>query len=289
MVRVGSETFAVPLAAVRKVLRVGRDAIESVGPGQRLRLDDLTVDLIRLDRLFGLTPDEPAPDEIAEPIPVILLRAAGRPLAVSVGALLGKAEIVIKALGPFLDGVGPFGGATISAEGRVILVLDPGRLVVAGRGGAPAAAAATLGRALAERLRGSSEAAPVRPILLVDDSVSVRKYVGHLLESAGFRVVTAGDGAEALERVEETAFAAVITDLEMPRINGFELIRALRRRPATQDVPVVVLTTRAGAKHLALARWLGIEHYLPKPVDEEAFVQLMAGLAGSATDQARPR
>jgi chemosensory pili system protein ChpA (sensor histidine kinase/response regulator) len=121
-------------------------------------------------------------------------------------------------------------------------------------------------------------------VLLVDDSVSVRKFVGHMLEKGGLRVVTASDGAEALERLAETAFQVVITDLEMPRVNGFELIQDLRRRPATRDVPVVVLTTRAGAKHLDLARWLGVDHYLAKPVEEEAFVRLITSLAGTAAD-----
>jgi chemosensory pili system protein ChpA (sensor histidine kinase/response regulator) len=280
MVEVGGATFAVPLGAVRKVLRIGRDRIEASGPAERLRLDDVTVDLVRLDRLFGLGPAEPGPD--AGPMLVVLLRAAGRPLAVSVHALAGKAEIVIKALGPLLDGVGPFGGATIGGDGRVVLVLDAVRLAEA----CYRAAAPPRGEAPEPPPPPTAPAGPVPPprgpILLVDDSVSVRRYVGQLLEQAGFSVVAAADGADALARVEETDFAAVITDLEMPRVNGFELIRALRRGAGTRDLPVVVLTTRAGAQHLGLARWLGVQHYLAKPVDEEGFVQLIGSLVGVA-------
>jgi len=114
-----------------------------------------------------------------------------------------------------------------------------------------------------------------RRILLVDDSISVRKFVGHMLERAGFAVVTAADGVEGLQVLEETPVDAVITDLEMPRLNGFELIQELRRRAATRDLPIVVLTTRVGAKHLNLARWLGVTDYVAKPVDEPAFVRLM--------------
>jgi CheY-like chemotaxis protein len=120
-----------------------------------------------------------------------------------------------------------------------------------------------------------------RRVLLVDDSISVRKFVGHMLERAGFRVLTANDGAEALQQLTETAVDVVVTDLEMPRVNGYELIEDLRRRAATRNVPVVVLTTRAGEKHVSLARRLGVQHYVSKPVDEHAFVRLIESLAGA--------
>ena len=111
--------------------------------------------------------------------------------------------------------------------------------------------------------------------MLVDDSVSVRRFVAQMLEKGGFEVVTATDGAEALERLIDTTVDIVITDLEMPRVNGYELIENLRHRASTQDVPVMVLTTRAGEKHWALARRLGVRHYVTKPVEEEAFVRLV--------------
>ena len=90
---------------------------------------------------------------------------------------------------------------------------------------------------------------------------------------------TAADGVEALSLLDEAPVDVVVTDLEMPRVNGFELIGDMRRRPETRGIPVVVLTTRAGEKHLALARRLGVEHYVTKPVDEQAFVALVRGLA----------
>ena len=128
-------------------------------------------------------------------------------------------------------------------------------------------------------MRPAAEAA--HRILLVDDSISVRKFVGHMLERAGFRVVTANDGAEALQHLTENRVHLVITDLEMPRVNGYELIEDLRRRPSTRDLPVVVLTTRAGEKHLSLAQRLGVRHYVSKPVDEQAFVRLVASLTAA--------
>jgi chemosensory pili system protein ChpA (sensor histidine kinase/response regulator) len=115
-------------------------------------------------------------------------------------------------------------------------------------------------------------------VLLVDDSISVRRFVGQMLEKAGFDVTTAADGAEAISRLGDAAFDVVVTDLEMPRVNGYELIDDLRRRPSTRALPVIVLTTRAGDKHVALARQLGVEHYVTKPVEEQTFVALVGSV-----------
>jgi chemosensory pili system protein ChpA (sensor histidine kinase/response regulator) len=277
MVRVGRETLALPLRAVQKVVTAGPEAIEWRDGAERLRVDDQLVPVVRLDRVLGLSAAA-----LAGRIPVVLLRTDGGGAAAVVDEIVGKQEHVVKSLGPFLEGLGPFAGAIVSAEGRVIFVLDPSRLTAAAEPSLPVRLPEP-DDAPAEVAMPPAATEPSH-VLLVDDSVSVRKFVGHMLEKGGLRVVTASDGAEALERLAETAFQVVITDLEMPRVNGFELIQDLRRRPATRDVPVVVLTTRAGAKHLDLARWLGVDHYLAKPVEEEAFVRLITSLAGTAAD-----
>ena len=278
MVRVGAEDLAIPLATVRVILTVSPEKIQSVGRAEMVRVEDQLIDLIRMDRLLGLPESE-----ARARIPVVVLRAGGKSLAVVVDELLGKEEIVIKSLGGFLEGVGPFAGATISGEGRVILLLDPMRLLDAGDGASNATGETTVdapGETVAAPPRRQPDAG--RRVLLVDDSISVRKFVGQMLERAGFRVTTANDGAEALQHLAETSVDAVITDLEMPRVNGYELIEGLRRRPSTRDVPVVILTTRAGEKHLSLARRLGVKHYVTKPVDEQAFVQLIDSLVSQS-------
>jgi chemosensory pili system protein ChpA (sensor histidine kinase/response regulator) len=121
-----------------------------------------------------------------------------------------------------------------------------------------------------------------RRVLLVDDSISVRKVVGAMLERGGFSVVTAGDGVEALEALGRGPVDVVVTDLEMPRLNGYELVEDLHRRPALRHVPIVMLTTRAGERHREVARRLGITQYVTKPVDEETFVRLIASVTGPA-------
>jgi chemosensory pili system protein ChpA (sensor histidine kinase/response regulator) len=270
MVRVGPETLAVPVPAVRAMIRVRPEEIAPTVGGESVVVDGQAMDVLRLGRILGL-----ASARSTGLLPVVALRTARKTVAVVVDELLGREEIVIKSLGAFLDGVGPFAGATVAGDGRVILLLDPPRLLDAV--GAPRL---TPGPAVDDhRPPVPTSGRPRRSVLLVDDSVSVRKFVGQMLDRAGFRVITANDGVEALDRLNtEPTVHAVVTDLEMPRLNGYELIRDLKRRSAMRDVPVVVLTTRAGDKHVALARQLGVEHYVTKPVDERAFVQLIESL-----------
>jgi chemosensory pili system protein ChpA (sensor histidine kinase/response regulator) len=265
LLRVGTEVLALPVSAVQRVLRVGPSDIRRVGGAETVMVEGELIDLVRLAEALGLgavsTPG---------PMPAVAVRAGRRAAALAVDELLGKDEVVVKSLGAFLDGCGPYAGATISGTGRVVLLLDPIRLV---QGGGHRAATGTTATTESRR--------PPR-VLLVDDSISIRKFVGQMLERAGFLVVTATDGAEARERLGEISVDAVITDLEMPRLNGYELVRDLRRRPATREVPVVVLTTRAGDKHVDLARQLGVTHYVTKPVDDSRLVRLLQALVAPA-------
>jgi chemosensory pili system protein ChpA (sensor histidine kinase/response regulator) len=269
LVRCGGETLAVPLSAVRQIVPRRPQDIRGTGAGEMVRVEGHLLDLHRLDRVLGLAAAVDAPPAL----PVLVVRSGGRSFAVAVDAIVGKEEIVIKPLGGLLADLPPFGGATITGEGRVILVLDPARLL------ALAESAVTRGAAPRTAAHPESPTSVARRVLLVDDSVSVRRFVGHMLQKTGFEVLTANDGAEALERLTATTVDVVVTDLEMPRVNGYELIEDLRRRPSTRDVPVVVLTTRAGEKHWALARRLGVRHYVTKPVDEQAFVRLVADVS----------
>jgi chemosensory pili system protein ChpA (sensor histidine kinase/response regulator) len=279
MVRCGSETLAFPLNAVSVMRSVTPAEIQTTAARETIRVDDQAIDLVRLDRALGLVA-APPPGRL----PVVVLRGGGRPFGVVVDELLGKEEIVIKSLGALLDGVGPFSGATISGEGRVILLLDPTLL-------REAAARRPLddahdARGAADR---SGEAAARRPtVMLVDDSISIRKFVGQMLEKSGFRVVTAVDGQDALQQLLDVAVDVVVTDLEMPRLNGYALIEDLRRRSTTRDVPVVVMTTRVGDKHASLARRLGVQHYVTKPVEEQAFIRLVGSVAAAEPAHAVP-
>jgi chemosensory pili system protein ChpA (sensor histidine kinase/response regulator) len=265
--------MAVPLNAAQLVTEVRPGDVRPGPRGEAIAVGDDLVDLVPLSSLLGLERLPRRPRR-----PVIVVRGAGRTLAVEVDEILHKQEIVVKPLGAFLQGVGPYGGASVGADGRVTLVLDAGALVETAAG----AVTAARGEARAARSRGDAAADAGRQrVLLVDDSVSVRKFVGQMLEKAGFDVTTAADGADAMIRLAEAAFDVLVTDLEMPRVNGYELIEDVRRRAATRELPVIVLTTRAGDKHVALAKSLGVEHYITKPVEEHAFVSLVASLVSA--------
>ena len=120
-------------------------------------------------------------------------------------------------------------------------------------------------------------------ILLVDDSLSVRKFIGRMLETAGYQVQTAADGEEGLRKATATPYRLIITDLEMPKMNGYELIQALRETPRTQMTPIVVMTTRAGEKHKQMAQSLGVASYLTKPVEERALIRAISQFVSGPT------
>jgi chemosensory pili system protein ChpA (sensor histidine kinase/response regulator) len=263
LVRVGRETMAVPAGAVKAVALAQRASLRRVDGEERVDVDQESLRLIWLADVLGLERGL-----TSDPLVVLALRAGHRSIAVVVDELLRKEEAVVKGIGRFLQGLAPYAGATISAEGRVVLILEPGRLPdLMAR---PAEVASRVAPVAVPRASTAE-----RRVLLVDDSVSVRRFVRQMLERAGLEVVTAADGEEALERLRDIRVDAVVTDLEMPKVNGYELIRDLRRRPATRTVPIVVLTTRAGDKHLDVARRLGVTHYVTKPVEEQSFVRLV--------------
>jgi chemosensory pili system protein ChpA (sensor histidine kinase/response regulator) len=260
----------VALNSVHVVTALSPDRIKPGTRGEVVSVGEDMVDLVSLAAVLGL-PESPR----GLRRPALVLRAGGHLLAVEVDEVLHKQDIVIKPLGSFLEGAGPYAGATVTADGRVVLLLDA--LGVAER---------VVSRARGERAPGvlrhgetPAASAPARKrVLLVDDSISVRRFVGQMLEKAGFDVSTAADGADAISRLGDSSFDVVVTDLEMPRMNGYELIDDLRRRASTRTLPVIVLTTRAGDKHVALARQLGVEHYVTKPVEEQTFVALVGSV-----------
>jgi chemosensory pili system protein ChpA (sensor histidine kinase/response regulator) len=270
VIGIADARLAVPLNAVQRVLAVHAEDIRPGARGDSVVVGEDTIDLVSLADLLGV---ERGPRRARRS--VLVVRGAGRTLALEVDEILYKQETVIKPLGRFLDGIGPYGGGSVGADGRVTLLLDPGALVESAARGV---SGHTVRRPPPQVEAVEPAASGRRRVLLVDDSVSVRRFVGQMLQKAGFDVTTAGDGADALARLGEARVDIIVTDLEMPRVNGYELIEDLRRRPSTRDLPVVILTTRAGDKHVALAKTLGVEHYVTKPVEEHAFVTLLTSL-----------
>lgn len=271
MVRVSTERYAVPLSSIREVVMAAPGSIQDVGGRPILQIGDEALEVRSLGRLLGL-----GESKVEGARPVIVARGATGVTGLAVDELLGRQEIVVKTLGtlrPFQQSY--FGGASIDPEGRVVLVLDVGRLLAGRTVELPGAAFAQplLSAEGAESGETAEEAGTGQTrVLLIDDSLSVRKFVGRMLERAGYAVDTAVDGEDGVKKASQTSYQVIITDLEMPKLNGYEVLQTLRQRPRTKTTPIMVMTTRAGEKHQQVAISLGASGYLTKPVEERALV-----------------
>jgi len=288
-VRCSDISFAFPLSFVEEIRRVPAGTIEEVGGKLLTKVRDVVTEVVRLDSQLGLAQVEPVNGFYH----LVIVSVAGRSVGVIIDEVLRKDEIVIKNLGEYLRNVKLFPGATIAPDGSLILLIDVNRLIAgeaierrplmtnatAARIFAPGAAALAAGEipeAAIEPMRQE------KVVILADDSISVRKFVGRMLEKAGYRVRLAADGLEALEMALQTRCNLIITDLEMPRTNGYELMMHLRQNAETKGIPVMVVTSRAGAKHRERAEKEGAAGFLTKPVQDEQLIAAVTNLIGPA-------
>jgi chemosensory pili system protein ChpA (sensor histidine kinase/response regulator) len=287
-VRCGTSHFALPLAVVEEIRRLRADEIEDVGGKLLTKVRDVVTEVVRLDTHLGL----PALEPVNGYFRMVVANADNRKIGLVVEEVLGKDEIVIKNLGEYLRRVKLFPGTTIAPDGSLILLIDLNRMVAAepsdrkaiqasasaARVFAPGSAAVAKGTIPTEAIdRVQSE----RVIVVADDSISVRKFVGRMLEKNGYRVLLAPDGLEAAELIAQHGCHMVITDLEMPRMTGYELMAQLRQSPSTRRIPVMVVTSRAGAKHRDRAIKEGAAAFLTKPVQEDQLLAAVEQLIGT--------
>jgi chemosensory pili system protein ChpA (sensor histidine kinase/response regulator) len=288
-VQCGQQTFAFPLGFVEEIRRIRAIEIEEVGGKLITKVRDVLTEVVRFDEALQLPRLQP----INGYFRLVLVNVGGRQVGVVVEEVLRKDEIVIKNLGEYLRNVKLFPGATIAPDGSLILLVDINRLImgesIERRPLTTALNAARLFLPGATAVaRGEIPAAAVdkveteKLVVLADDSISVRKFVGRMLEKAGYRVKLACDGLEALEIATTHPCDLVITDLEMPRTNGYELMLHLRQTPVTSEVPVMVVTSRAGAKHRDRALKEGAAAFMVKPVQEESFIAQVVELIGTS-------
>jgi chemosensory pili system protein ChpA (sensor histidine kinase/response regulator) len=292
-VRCGSSHFAIPLAVVEEIRRIRSDEIEDVGGKLLTKVRDVVTEVVRLDAYLGLPPLEP----INGYFRMVVANAGTRQVGVVVEEVIGKDEIVIKGLGEYLRRIKLFPGTTIAPDGSLILLLDLNRMVAnepnerravqasasAARVFAPGSEAIAQGSIPTDAIDRVDQE---RVVVIVDDSISVRKFVGRMLEKNGYRVRLAADGLEAAELITQQGCHLVITDLEMPRMTGYELMAQLRQNPITRRIPVMVVTSRAGAKHRDRALKEGATSFLTKPVQEDQLLFAVEQLIG--TEAARP-
>jgi chemosensory pili system protein ChpA (sensor histidine kinase/response regulator) len=290
-VRCGKTMFALPLAFVEEIRRIKQSDMEEVGGKLMTKVRDQITEVVRLDAAMGLEEFQP----INGYFRMVIANVAGRQVGLVVEDVVRKDEIVIKSLGEYLRNLKLFPGATIAPDGSLILLIDVNRLV-AGEAieHRPLMTSATAARVFAPGAgavaRGSIPQAAIdfvaeeKVVVLVDDSISVRKFVGRMLEKAGYRVRLASDGLEALEIVAQMRCNLIVTDLEMPRTNGYELLAHLRQDEKLRGIPVMVVTSRAGAKHRERAMKEGAVAFMTKPVQEEPFLTAVMRLIGPAVD-----
>ena len=217
--------------------------------------------------------------------PVIVFRSAAQRIALHVDEVLGNQEVVVKNLGPQLARLPGLAGMSVLASGAVVLIYNPVALAsIYGE----QAKALSADSAEPHMLEAAGEATEVKTpqlvkaavaqvplIMVVDDSITVRRVTQRLLLREGYRVVMAADGLQALERLLEERPAVVLSDIEMPRMDGFDLARNIRADARLKDLPIVMITSRIAEKHREHAKELGVDHYLGKPYAEDELMSLV--------------
>jgi chemosensory pili system protein ChpA (sensor histidine kinase/response regulator) len=207
----------------------------------------------------------------------MLIRSADHRIALHVDNLLGRQEIVIKSVGPQLSTVGVLSGATILPDGQVALILDIGNLVrsaLAQQHGKAAPLMPTI-----EEAAAAEETMPT--VMIVDDSITVRKVTERLLKRYDYNIITAKDGVDALTVMIEQIPDVMLLDVEMPRMDGYELATTMRNDGRLKDVPIIMITSRTGDKHRQRALDIGVNQYMGKPYQEQDLIENIRTLTGT--------
>ncbi len=272
LVQTGTQLFALPVGLV--------DQVVATDVADLLRHTPRTV-TVRGETLPALV----LAPHVGEPVPMdqavaVVLRAGARAVALVVDRVQAQQEAVVRPLGPMLEAHPLLAGAVVSGTGAVILVLHAGRLLDL------AASSAEHDEALVAEDVGLAPSDVGRAVLFVDDSISVRKVGTHFLEAGGLEVDTAVDGLDALEKLGTGRFRIVVTDLEMPRMHGYELIGAIRRHPRHHHLPVIVCSSRSSERHRERAHEMGAQGYLTKPFTKEQLLAEIHRLSDATTGSA---
>ncbi|WP_210541951.1 Hpt domain-containing protein [Rhodoferax sp. PAMC 29310] len=280
MLRLGDKLIGVPANLIETVRRVPADSVDQA---YQAHVFESGSEMLPFYWAGALLQSSPASVEArTKTLPVVVFRSAGQGLAMHVDEVLGNQEVVVKHLGPQLSRLPGLTGMSVLASGVVVLIYNPVALAsVYGKkaqefkrqGEEQASAAGSSGAAASASLSNGPGQAPL--VLVVDDSITVRRVTQRLLKREGFRVALAADGLQALERLRDEIPSVVLSDIEMPRMDGFDLVRNIRGDTKMHDLPVIMITSRIAEKHRELARELGVDHYLGKPYSEDTLVELV--------------
>ena len=276
MVRCGSLVLGVPSTLVETVCWLSADEVDAACLSGSFSLDGQALPFFWMGALLQTSDFSTQP--IARQCPVLVARSASQRMAVQVDEVIGNQEVVVKNLGPQLSRMPGLAGMTLLAAGEAALIYNPVALATLyGAVARKATLTAMRESEAADRmLRAAVIEQPLAPlVLVVDDSLTVRRVTERMLLREGYRVTLAKDGLDALERLALERPAIVLSDIEMPRMDGFEFVRKLRADPDLQDLPVIMITSRIAQKHRDHAAQLGVEHYLGKPYSEDKLLALI--------------
>ena len=286
MVRAGGLSVGVPSNLVEIVRRAPEQELAQAYETGRYRYGDEDMPFYWAGALLQSSPRSTEPP--ARTTPVVIFRSADQHVAIHVDEVLGNQEVVVKALGPQLARLPGLVAITALASGAVALIYNP--VVLASVYGEQARAVSV------EAAKLPAPGAPVKPaaaphsdiplVLVVDDSITVRRVTQRLLQREGYRVALAVDGLQGLEQLQIERPAVVLSDIEMPRMDGFDFVRNIRADEKLRNLPVIMITSRIAAKHRDHAIELGIDHYLGKPYAEEELLELIKSYAQTAATPA---
>ncbi|SDV99595.1 chemosensory pili system protein ChpA (sensor histidine kinase/response regulator) [Nitrosomonas eutropha] len=266
MVKAGDSTYAIPIAIVAHVLEMNAETLGTAYQEHHLIWNGNRFPLGYLPHLLGVSHTFP---EIRRSNRIVLLQTEHEQLAIHADALIGQCEVVIKNIGPQLSNAPGIEGATITGDGSIVLIINPIKLLQR------------------EQVRELLSAGPMTPVdaadihpsatapvvMIVDDSLTVRKVTSRLLERQGYEILIAKDGVGALQLLRETIPAIMLVDIEMPHMDGFELIRAVRNNPELQNIPIIIISSRTAEKHRKVAEELGVNEFMGKPYQEDELLQ----------------
>ena len=272
LVKVGSRTYALPSVMVEQVQQMRQDLLARAKAAGAIEWAGRRYPLHHLPTLLEQTA-APTPAEARRHTPVLLVRSGVEAIAIEVDDLVGNQEVVVKNIGPQLARVPGIAGATVLGTGEIVMILNP----------VPLAARPASSKEVVTSPNVQAPAVPSQPrIMVVDDSLTVRKITGRLLARGGYRVITARDGVEALELLAEAVPDVMLVDVEMPRMDGFDLTRNVRADARLKNVPIIMITSRTADKHRKYAIGLGVNIFLGKPYQEDELLRHIAGFIAGA-------
>jgi chemosensory pili system protein ChpA (sensor histidine kinase/response regulator) len=283
MMRAGAVTIGVPSNLIELVLRASASDLKTAYLDQRYAFGGEQVPFFWAGAL--LQSSGGSERAAAKANTIVIARSAAQRVALHVDEVLGNQEVVVKNLGPQLSRLPGMAAISVLASGAVALIYNPVALAAV-HGEKARELQASAGRHMATMdARGADSATPkpvsqVPLVLVVDDSITVRRVTQRLLQREGYRVSLAADGLQALERLQQERPAVVLSDIEMPRMDGFDLARNIRADASLADLPIIMITSRIAEKHHDHARALGVNHYLGKPYSEEELLRLVRSYTG---------